>query len=213
MVELGAGVGLVGLLACHLGSSPTVAVLTDHDPGVLRQIDYNIDEQDFPEGNTSTSLDLEWGEEGAATVAQCIAELGEAPSLILGSDVIYSIGIVAPLFWTAHELLRAAKGNGLPAVFLMCSSFSYEAQIEATIDEKCREYGFERCIISCALAEGGPRIQSFTLRDKPSSPVEGGYKNRLVYQLQQNLGELQQKNMRLKARVQDLYFLQIDRCL
>jgi predicted nicotinamide N-methyase len=88
MVELGAGVGLVGLVACHLAAPHSNIVLTDHDPGVLTQIDANIAAQHFPSSGDSSccceSMDLEWGVEGAATASDLISQLGCSPTLVLG---------------------------------------------------------------------------------------------------------------------------------
>mmetsp|Transcript_1885 Transcript_1885/g.8382 ORF Transcript_1885/g.8382 Transcript_1885/m.8382 type:complete len:128 (+) Transcript_1885:91-474(+) len=53
---------------------------------------------------------------------------------MLGSDVIYDVSVVEPLFKTVDELL-------LPVgVFVMCQSFPYPTEIEAAIDVCCERY-------------------------------------------------------------------------
>lgn len=82
----------------------------------------------------------------------------ESTALIVGSDVIYAREVVPLLFWTVDRLLVKAGG----ALFLMCSSFSYDDETEAEIDAQCAKFHLERRIVDCSLADKGTRIQQFT---------------------------------------------------
>ena len=108
---------------------------------------------------------------------------------------------------TGSPSTSAGASDGTTRMFLMCSSFSYEPQIEAAIDSECERHGLRREIIQCALAEGGPRIQSFTLLPKPqpSTAAAGGTmvgpSARLVSHLSAQLEELHEANSKLKSRL------------
>ena len=80
VLELGAGCGLAGITAAHLGAS--LVAFTDHDPGTLELIIQSLALQSFHDGDSAAAteqlssgsvspktwcLDLSWGESGTGS--------------------------------------------------------------------------------------------------------------------------------------------------
>ena len=145
-----------------MSDSRTHVVFTDHDPGVLRTIEHNVNLQTRREAKCSTQS-LRWGPSGESEVnliKKMLDDTEKEIDLVLGTDVIYAHGVIALLFWTIDALLAQTE----EAVFLMCSSFSYDAVMEQEIDAMCTRYQLKRTILSCELAHQGVRIQQFKRR-------------------------------------------------
>lgn len=133
VVELGAGCGLAGIAALHLGARRVV--FTDHDPKTLELIRENValqleQLQERSESGDTAGLDastclLAWGHEEPwpreleaggegvssstrnATQRDCDASRRRGTfDLVLATDVIYDSAVVEPLLWTIRELLR-----------------------------------------------------------------------------------------------------------
>ncbi|TDH66696.1 hypothetical protein CCR75_001588 [Bremia lactucae] len=152
VVELGAGCGLTGLAIAQLRPEATV-IFTDHDPGVLKVIAHNAGQQERKQASCLTQS-LRWGPDGAKEI-EALEKLQTGPinrtrvtDLIVGSDVIYAREVVPLLFWTVDRLLSS---NG---VYLMCSSFKYDDEIEKEIDVQSAKCKLKREIIACSLDEG-----------------------------------------------------------
>lgn len=177
VVELGAGCGLAGLALAQLNPRAHI-VFTDHDPGALRTIEYNVKLQDQNPMHCSTQS-LQWGPAGSneiQAIDACFDGKAHNVHLIVGTDVIYAQEIVPLLFWTVNALLSVEQPG---ACFLMCSSFVYDNATETEIDEQCQVYGLEREILSChiidpagaagtgarAEANDGVRIQRFIRKE------------------------------------------------
>jgi len=171
VVELGAGVGVAGLVAAQLPGCRQV-VLTDYDPGSLQLLRENIalnsgaadaaDSGASPSSAVATGTVgvcecsvafLEWGNLAAGN-ALLTQDLGSGSSgttsdetppsatisttnatlfpLVLGTDLLYSADIVAPLFTTAKQLMRRGTGeDGAAGRFLLVSSF-YPGQVRSS---------------------------------------------------------------------------------
>jgi len=91
IVELGSGVGLVGIVAARLGAK--AVVLTDL-PKVIEIIQRNIQHNNVTEN--ATAVPCCWGEETPAHLRK--------PDLILASDVVYLEECFEPLVKTLVEL-------------------------------------------------------------------------------------------------------------
>ena len=123
VVELGCGCGVAGMAAALQPTCAAVA-FTDHDPGTLKLVERSLAATGGRAANAAavaaTTHPLEWGAE---------APLGGDGGfgLVLGSDLVYDIGVVDPLFDTASALL--APG----ARFALAFSFVVGADTEAAI--------------------------------------------------------------------------------
>ncbi len=174
VLEVGAGCGMVGIVAAKLGCKRVV--MTDRDLGALELIQQNaaaagVDEQcsvlplswhakarakkvEASKGkgagdNGSRQTIAESGvEEHAAVLA--MSEEGGGFGLVVAADVIYALEIVSMLFGTVDVLLkqaRAAGGPGQTAQFLMCQSFPYDAATEAEIDRCAAQANLRREVV------------------------------------------------------------------
>ncbi|XP_078689956.1 protein N-lysine methyltransferase METTL21A-like [Branchiostoma floridae x Branchiostoma belcheri] len=114
VLELGAGVGLPGLVAAKLTKDPSAVVLTDHTEVVLELLQKNTEANFTGDTDGPKSALLDWGvdlEEFRMTYGTF--------DLILGADIIYWIeqeGMAEPLFQTVSMLL-SKKAD---AMFVMC---------------------------------------------------------------------------------------------
>ncbi|CAI5737345.1 unnamed protein product [Hyaloperonospora brassicae] len=163
VVELGAGCGLTGLVVAQLRPH-AVVTFTDHDPGVLKVIEHNVQQQERVQATCYTQS-LRWGPDGMQEIQALVhGQRGQQTGggetrhtqLIVASDVIYAHEVVALLFWTVDRLLSTS------GVWLMCSSFRYDDATEHEIDTQSLKWGLKREILECSLHEGGTRIQRFT---------------------------------------------------
>ena len=103
VLELGAGVGLVGIVAHHLNADQVI--VTDGDTDVMANLSHNVymNRRDDHNENSQSSLScrqLVWGR-NLTTFQQ---EQG-FHSVILATDVLYSSKCVEPLWQTVDELL------------------------------------------------------------------------------------------------------------
>ncbi|KAM6307931.1 EEF1A lysine methyltransferase 3 [Podargus strigoides] len=103
VIELGAGTGIVGIVAALLGGDVTI---TDQ-PAALDQIQENI-RLNFPEGGGPQARVLVWGEDEGAFPRG-------GYSVILGSDIVYHRPAFSPLLGTLRHLC------GPHTVALLCA--------------------------------------------------------------------------------------------
>lgn len=154
-VELGAGCGLCGILCARLWHPRGEVVFTDWDPGTLRQVEENVGMQEPGSVRCRWRTELlEWGRPCGHVAAERWAD---GASLLIGSDLIYDLSVVAPLFASVGALL-AADGE-----FVMCQSFAYDDEIEEAIDRCCRAERLARRVEWDALtSERGTKLQIFS---------------------------------------------------
>jgi len=154
-VELGAGCGLAGLAAMHLGA---VVGFTDHDNGTLALIRDNLALQGFGgaasggPGSEAFACPLAWGAAHRGSWPEELAALAGGSDLVLCSDVIYDSGVVDPLLWTVKALL-ATHGK-----CLLCGSFRLEHGTDAQVDALCAAFGLACTLIFDDLDTGGCRM-------------------------------------------------------
>jgi predicted nicotinamide N-methyase len=161
VVELGAGCGLAGLATAQLESVKTV-VLTDYDYGSLELLAENAADvlaQPYAAAGNKTVIveQLKWGGRGggaSAAVGQAIAlpvalvkaATASGKLLILGTDLIYSRDVVAPLLQTATALLNLAEAEdkeGAGAEFLLFGSFCIQ-DYDDEVTKVCSELGLAK---------------------------------------------------------------------
>lgn len=120
ILELGAGMGLCGIVCYNMGKCNRV-VMTDGDTDVLNGMRYNvqINVQSEKEVNSATSettdvnellpcRQLIWGHDQQL---QDFKRLWGTFDVIIGSDIIYQESIIDPLFETVQELLTPSSTN------------------------------------------------------------------------------------------------------
>ncbi|XP_044961545.1 EEF1A lysine methyltransferase 3 isoform X1 [Hordeum vulgare subsp. vulgare] len=91
-VDLGAGCGLVSVVAALLGARVVATDLPDRVRLLRKNLEENVGDGD---GGSATVAELVWGDE---------YELDPAPELVLGSDVVYSEEAVGDLVATLTRL-------------------------------------------------------------------------------------------------------------
>ncbi|KAK9804741.1 hypothetical protein WJX72_002891 [[Myrmecia] bisecta] len=107
--ELGAGLGLVGLVAAQ----HCPVVLTDHSEVVLRVLRRNVDAN--VTDHWAQCMLLDWGDVEGIEAVLAAAPDQQGFDLVLGADVCYSVKALPSLFSTAARLLSPAPG----ALFLL----------------------------------------------------------------------------------------------
>lgn len=156
VLELGAGLGLNGVLAHRLSADSVV--ITDGDSDAMVELRKNIvvnriqnESDDTVEGDseqhpqrTVSAAQLIWGLDSANRFLESTASASSSSSLassqfsiIIASDVIYAAIVIDPLWETVRTLLRKSDGE-----FWMAFAVR---KVPVTIEfvlQKSREYGF-----------------------------------------------------------------------
>ncbi|KAL3926515.1 MAG: hypothetical protein SGARI_005583 [Bacillariaceae sp.] len=143
VLELGAGLGLCGILAHRLGTSKTC--ITDGDSDALPLLKENLernnrqsnenDNDNLP--STASVHQLIWGKETTQAFAK---RHHQTFPVILASDIIYARCIVEPLWDTVSTLLEKTKS----AKFIM--AYFSKRKVNVTIDvvlEYAQQTGFD----------------------------------------------------------------------
>jgi predicted nicotinamide N-methyase len=130
VLELGSGLGLVGLLVHHLGAARTT--LTDGDTDTLSNLRENVQRNgaDTDCGRHILCRQLVWGEK----LESFQTSYGSFDTIV-GSDIIYVEQILDPLWTTVDLLLR-------PAGTFLLSYARRNVSIDLVL-RKATEYGFE----------------------------------------------------------------------
>ena len=147
--EMGAGVGLCGIVASRLGAK--AVLMTDGDTTVLENLRHNVDlnsmtitetdttsSADSPsetrEATTITCPQLIWGKESAINFSKAYGH----QDIVLATDCVYITKSLRPLLETIHEILEPKSG-----VFLYVNTCASQCPIEAVFDV-AQEFGL-RC--------------------------------------------------------------------
>ncbi|KAJ1454618.1 putative methyltransferase-domain-containing protein [Pelagophyceae sp. CCMP2097] len=125
VVELGCGIGLVGLACVHLGAA--CVTFTDRDPGTLKLVESALSRNPAAAGGAKCER-LRWSE----------GFFDEAPryDLVVAADVVYDPGVVAPLVATA------ARRLALMGEMLLAASFELDESLPVLVNE-CRRRGLK----------------------------------------------------------------------
>ena len=153
--ELGAGVGLCGIVASRLGAKSVL--MTDGDTTVLENLRHNVDlnsitatatatihvpDDSESHSNTGTETNtaaaaaiscpqLVWGKESGRNFAKAHGH----QDVVLATDCVYITKSVRPLLGTIHEILEPKSG-----VFLYVNTCASQCPMEAVFDI-AREFG------------------------------------------------------------------------
>ena len=128
IIELGAGIGICGIVCCYLNQfhsqeeSSSISsrrsqevILTDYDPGCIELLNRNII-QNHCELSCHTEY-LKWGD----SINHLLIKNDLERILVIGSDLLYCKGVVEPLFITIFHIFHSiVSKNG---IFLLASSF------------------------------------------------------------------------------------------
>jgi Lysine methyltransferase len=148
VLELGAGVGLVGLTAYYLGASRTQC--SDGDVKVLDNLKSNVNRNLNDEASAVVApscTQLIWGK----NLDQYREDHGGRHQVILGTDLFYITKSLDPLFQTVHELLT---DDGCFVAVMACSAQSPIS----TVFDFAQKYGFQWTTRSLAPAKPGQTI-------------------------------------------------------
>lgn len=103
VLELGAGLGLVGILAHRISSVQSHIMLTDGDTDALPYLRENVEQNKATHMGSIDCSQLIWGQETSLDFLKKQKE--ERFDVILASDIIYSPVIIQPLWETIKTLL------------------------------------------------------------------------------------------------------------
>lgn len=189
-LELGAGLGLVGLLAAHIGTYPNVVTDGDHD--TLLRLCANAEKNGFianttpsaaapatpenafslphnfilpcPEGRSPPTLSVQrllWGEPDDIERARTeLSAPSEGFEVILAADVIYEDESIAPLVATVCALLRRS-----PDSIWLLSFARRNVPVDAVIAEASKNGLSCRRVEDFSCATSGEAIFELMWRD------------------------------------------------
>lgn len=174
IVELGSGVGMCGIFLAkyfELLSSkkseesnsiemPSTILLTDYDPGCLDMLSDNIVLNSLED--SCHVCRVEWGKNLTSVFefTQLSISSQQTPLLVIGSDLLYCVSVVKPLFTSVKAMLSGvavarnapecldkcqddntrsvSMGRGL---FILASSFDIGEEVQLEVTKCCSELG------------------------------------------------------------------------
>lgn len=147
VLELGSGCGLPALVLAKLADVEAITC-TDYDLGTLALIEESFTLNSVSSCKFKTEY-LQWGD----------ALRGERFALVIGSDLIYSIDVIRPLFTTVSNVLEADGGR-----FVLVTSFAIGQDLEAAVDASCAALGLHRQLVQAADSnKDSCKIEHYTL--------------------------------------------------
>mmetsp|Transcript_9173 Transcript_9173/g.17491 ORF Transcript_9173/g.17491 Transcript_9173/m.17491 type:complete len:241 (-) Transcript_9173:49-771(-) len=151
VLEMGAGLGLCGLLTHHLGASHVC--LTDGDIKVLDQLRHNVTRNTTTQGAMTIECpQLVWGKDNGL---EAFLQKYGTQDVILAADCLYIPQSVEPFFQTVQRLLAP---NGVLLSCHMCSSQAPRKLVESMVTQ----YGF---VSSAQAVRDAGRIELFRRKD------------------------------------------------
>ena len=157
ILEIGAGLGLNGILAWRASSSNSEVCITDGDSDALVHLRDNVDRNrntDSEDGNDDSNVgkvsckQLIWGKDTSEKFLSDVAK-DKKYDVILASDIIYSPVIVEPLWKTIQTLLKKDGG-----VFVMAYARRKVPVSIELVCEKAEEAGFVHEMVKEDKEEG-----------------------------------------------------------
>lgn len=127
VLELGAGLGLCGIVAHHLGAKEVV--LTDGDTNALRKLRENVANNCDCAGNISCRQ-LFWGAEDSGGGQPQFRESFGTFDTIIASDVIYTPISIEPLFDTIEWAMKKPDGHFLLSWFTRVNNITVDMILE-----------------------------------------------------------------------------------
>ena len=156
ILELGAGLGLNGILAWKSTANSQVCI-TDGDSDALVHLRENVNRNrnenshDDTHNNNISSNQLIWGKETSTKFLSDIAN-NQTYDVIIASDIIYSPVIIEPLWETVQTLLKKPsscveeeKGEEEDGGGIFVMAYARRDKVPVSFDlvcEKAEEHGF-----------------------------------------------------------------------
>ena len=171
ILEIGAGLGLNGILAWRASSSNSEVCITDGDSDALVHLRDNVDRNrntDSEDGNDDSNVgkvsckQLIWGKDTSEKFLIDIAK-DQTYDVILASDIIYSPVIVEPLWETIQTLLKRPRNGEDGGVFVMAYARRKVPVSIELVCERGEEAGFIHEMVKEDKEEG---IWVYTFRYK-----------------------------------------------
>ncbi|XP_035680377.1 protein N-lysine methyltransferase METTL21A-like isoform X2 [Branchiostoma floridae] len=167
VLELGAGVGLPGLVAAKLTKEPSSVVLTDQSEVVLELLQKNTEANFTGDTDGPKCALLDWGVD-----LEEFKKTHGTFDLIIGADIIYWMeqeGMAEPLFQTVSMLL-SKKAD---AMFLLCHHVRSAEMVQSIRDIAskfnllCAEVGKDDLPAACSdiLSNVPLQLLTFTPKD------------------------------------------------
>jgi predicted nicotinamide N-methyase len=156
ILELGAGLGLVGILAHRISSAQSQVVLTDGDTEALAYLRENVELNKAADRGGIYCNQLIWGQQTSLDFLKQQKE--KQFDIILASDIIYSPVIIQPLWETVKTLLEP-KG-----IFVMAFA---RRKVPVSIDDvlsAAKEASFT--YVECAESDHEKGIFIYTFQRK-----------------------------------------------
>lgn len=174
VLELGAGLGLNGILAWKSTvknnySNNTSVYITDGDSDALKELRENIkrnrpsDDAESSRLGTASCHQLIWGKDSSQKFLERKAD-GRRFDVLLASDIIYSPVIVDPLFETLDVLLKkpSDEGDGGGVFVMAYARREVPVSIEMVL-QKASECGFVYQLVKSDEVDG---IWVYTFRHR-----------------------------------------------
>jgi hypothetical protein len=155
VLELGAGCGLIGLVAANWAMRVDI---TDGDEEEVELIRRNVEENAPTGGCVCSAVHLEWGGESAAAARKAGSPLSpDGYDLILASQVVYVPAAIEPLVMTIATMLRDDSSEAL---------LYNDAVSTTSTQQECR------ALLDAAIAAHG-LVAEPALCDGADQPTEG----------------------------------------
>ena len=156
IIELGAGTGVLSIIAAKLGAPAIIA--TDHDERSLNHMT-----EDFPRNGANVAVEaLNWYEPDLSSIGKVLGEKGSEFEriIILAGDVLYKSVLLEPFFSTVERILRLKDSSELYLCHIPRADVS-----QVTVQEKLNEKSFPFEVIPQADWNYGDLLQKY-------SPIE-----------------------------------------
>lgn len=157
IIELGAGTGVLSIIAAKLGGE--VIIATDHD-----QISLNHMMVDFPRNQVNIHVQaLNWFEPHLESIREIIKNHPNLQRvLVLAGDVLYKSALLDPFFSTVRALLNLnpSSAASLPSELLLCHIPRADVPQER-VQNKLEELSFTSEIISPGLWNYGDLLSTY----------------------------------------------------
>ena len=160
VVELGAGSGLVGLLAARWASKVDI---TDGDEEEVSLIARNVEEHAPAGGCALSARFLEWGAEPAAEFLRD-AQQPDGYDLVLAAQVVYVPAAIGPL---AQSIAALMKADGTTLLYNdAVSTTATQPQCRALLDDALKAAGLRAAPCELRMPEGCelPHADAYLLR-------------------------------------------------